>query len=155
MPQTYEQRLTALIQIIGPDIKALNVAKGDLNALPTAAKANLVSAIAEVYQIANAIQSGVSQATLNNAIAALRDELRAGAGAALDTFAEVAAQLLTDESAAAALAIAVNNRVRFDAAQMLNVAQQTQALANIGAIAASAIGNPDVDLAALYVAAKA
>ena len=92
---------------------------------------------------------GSTQAAIDTAINNLRSELRAGAGAALDTFSEVAAQLQADESAAAALATAINNRVRFDEAQNLSAAQQLQACTNIG------IGNPDVDLISAYNTAKA
>ena len=142
---TLEQRLNNLAAAIGADIKALRDADGSLSSLPTNAKNNLVSAIAEVYAMAN---GGANQTAIDAAINNLRSELRAGAGAALDTFAEVAAQLEADQSAAAALATAINNRVRFDEAQNLSVAQQLQACTNIG------IGNPDVDLISAYNAAK-
>ena len=97
----------------------------------------------------NGSNQGAVDAAISTAINDLRNELRAGAGAALDTFAEVAAQLQADESAAAALATAINNRVRFDEAQNLSAAQQLQACTNIG------IGNPDVDLISAYNTAKA
>ena len=168
---TLEQRLSLLATAIGADVKALKLADGDLTALSTTAKTNLVAALNEVYALANS-GSSVILDTANNtitnktwsankidsamtaAIAALRTELRAGAGAALDTFAEVAAQLAADEGTAAALATAVGNRVRFDAAQALTGAQQIQARSNIAAQDAAAIGNPDADLAAAYVTAK-
>ena len=143
---TLEQRLNSLASAIGADIKALRNADGVLSSLPTAAKNNLVAAIAEVYTMAS---GGSTQVAIDTAINNLRSELRAGAGAALDTFSEVAAQLQADQSAAAALATAINNRVRFDAAQNLSAAQQLQACTNIG------IGNPDVDLISAYNTAKA
>lgn len=143
---TLEQRLNSLAAAIGADIKALRDADGSLSSLPTNAKNNLVSAIAEVYAMAN---GSANQTAIDTAINNLRSELRAGAGAALDTFAEVAAQLEADQSAAAALATAINNRVRFDEAQNLSAAQQLRACTNIG------IGNPDVDLISAYNAAKA
>lgn len=143
---TLEQRLNNLASAIGADIKALRDADGSLSSLPTTAKNSLVSAIAEVYAMAN---GGANQTAIDTAINNLRNELRAGAGSALDTFAEVAAQLQADESAAAALSTAINNRVRFDAVQTLTVAQQLQACTNIG------IGNPDVDLITAYNTAKA
>ena len=143
---TLEQRLNNLASAIGADIKALRDADGVLSSLPTTAKNNLVAAIAEVYTMAS---GGASQAAIDLAINSLRSELRAGAGAALDTFSEVAAQLQADASAAAALATAINNRVRFDEAQNLSAAQQLQACTNIG------IGNPDVDLTSAYNTAKA
>lgn len=127
---TLQARLAALITAVGTDIKAINTALAGIGA-------------------------SISQGDLDDAIAALRNELRAGAGAALDTFAEIEAQLLADESAAAALATAIGNRVRFDAASALTAPQKEQARDNIGAQDAAAIGDPDVDLVTLYTAAKA
>ncbi len=48
---------------------------------------------------------------------------------------------------------AVNNRVRFDAAQSLTVAEQLQARSNIGAVAATDVGNTDTDFVAVFVGA--
>ena len=48
---------------------------------------------------------------------------------------------------------AVNNRVRFDAAQSLTVAEQLQARSNIGAVAASDVGNTDTDFVAVFLGA--
>lgn len=176
-----DARLLALVNAIGPDIKALKTADGTLANLSTTAKGNLVAALNEVYALAagaagaapilDSAGDGVIDKTWSAnkifdeialAINSLRTELRAGAGAALDTFAEVAAQLATDESAAAALTTAVGNRVRFDAAQGLTAPQQVQARSNIAAADAvalasltTAVGNTDQDLAAAYVTAKA
>lgn len=114
-------------------------------------EARLVSFAQAVGADIKALQSsgGVTQTYVDTSVAALRNELRAGAGAALDTFAEVAAALADDDTVAAALATEIANRVRFDAAQSLSGPQQAQACANIG------VGNPEVDLTAAYVAAKA
>lgn len=181
MPMTTEQRLIALVTEIGPDIKALKTADGDLSLLTTAQKTNLVGALNEVHALATANSplsliddnagDGNSDkvwsadkafSALNEAIIALRNELRGGAGAALDTFAEVAAAMAADDTVAAALADAVAKRVRFDAPQALSVAEKAQARDNIGAASAAdltaltaALGNTDVDLLALYNAAKA
>lgn len=170
---TTEQRLIALAQAVGADVKALRLAAGDLTALSTTAKGNLVAAINEVMALAQASSGAAILDTAGDGdtahtwsadkigdtilaqINALRTELRAGAGAALDTFAEVAAQLAADESAASALSTAVSNRVRYDAAQALTAPQQAQARTNIGAADASLFGNTDADLVAAYVAAKA
>lgn len=110
----------------------------------------VVNAIgADVKALYAAVNGFASTAYVDSAVAAAKTELRAGAGPALDTFAEVAAQLAADESATTALAMAVANRVRYDAAQTLNAAQQLQACDNIG------IGDPDFDLLAAYNTAKA
>jgi len=116
-----ETKVLSFVQAVGADIKALYAA----------------------------VAGFASEGYVDSSVTALRTELRAGAGAALDTFAEVAAQLEADEGAAAALATAVANRVRYDAAQSLSAGQQLQACQNIG------LGNPDQDLVAAYVTAKA
>ena len=44
-------------------------------------------------------------------------------------------------------------RVRFDAPQVLTTLEQEQALSNIGAVASSAIGDPETDFVVLFEAA--
>jgi hypothetical protein len=125
-----QTKLAALITAFGADIKAINTALSGMG-------------------------GSITQGDIDDAIAALRLELRAGAGPALDTFAEIEAQLTADAGTAAALAAAIANRVRFDAAQGLTAPQKAQARDNIGAQDAALIGDPDADLVALYNAAKA
>jgi hypothetical protein len=166
-----EAKLLALVNAVGPDIKALKTADGDLTALTTANKSNLVAALNEVRTLASGGGALINDAAGDGivdkvwsankvfdeiavAISNLRTELRAGAGAALDTFAEVAAQLAADEGVASALATAVAARVRFDAVQALSAGEKTQARSNIGAADAAAVGNTEQDLVAAYVAAK-
>lgn len=153
---TLEVRLTALAQAIAGDVKALNANQGSLATLNTTVKSNLVAAINEVLTIANAAGGGdATQTDITNAINSLRTELRAGASAALDTFAEVATQLATDQTAAASLATAVGNRVRFDASQTLDSTQKSQARSNIGAVSTDDVGNTDNNLVTVYNTAKA
>lgn len=169
-----ENRLISLAQAIGADIKSLRQADGSLSSLTTTAKSSLVAAINELYDLVGAVGGG---ATIDDAAGdgattvtwsadkivdsiaaaqlAVKNELVNGAGAALDTLAELAAALGNDPSFAATLAGEIANRVRYDAAQTLTAAQQTQALANIGAQSAAAIGDPDRDLVADYTATKA
>lgn len=168
---TLETRLVALVNAIGADIKALKAADGDLTALSTTAKSNLVAAINEVYIIATTgstlINDAASLTTLDKTWSVkhisdsilqakndLRTELTNGASAALDTFGELAAALTADESTATVLATAVANRVRFDASQTLTLSQKLQARQNIDAVGTLDIGNPDADLLAAYTAAK-
>lgn len=177
-----DARLLAVVNAIGADIKALKTADGNLANLTTTAKGNLVAAINEVLGVAqSAAGGGVSindtagdgattvtwsadkiGDTVTAAINSLRSEINGGASAALDTFKEIADQLAADESTAAALATAVGNRVRFDAAQALTSPQQAQARSNIAAADAAAlttlttnVGNTDQDLVAAYTTAKA
>ena len=172
---TLEQRLIALAQAIGADIKALNLAQGSLSTLSTTAKNNLVAAINELKTaLDNAGTGGVAiddQAgdgattvtwsadkihdTIEAAKTAVKNDLTAGAAAALDTLNELAAALGNDPSFAATIAGEIANRVRFDAAQTLTQPQMAQARANIGAQSAAAIGDPDRDLVADYNTAKA
>ncbi|MFO1387386.1 MAG: hypothetical protein U1F55_14735 [Chitinivorax sp.] len=54
-----------------------------------------------------------------------------------------------------ALLAAINNRVRFDAAQTLTAPEQAQACSNMGAVAAADIGNTESDFVAVFEAALA
>lgn len=167
-----ETKIVALAQAMGADVKALRLAQGDLTALTTTTKTSLVAAINElVLLVANSGGAGIDDAaasggavtwsvgkitsSITAARNALKDELLGGAGAALDTLAELAAALGDNPNFATTIATELGNRVRYDAAQTLTAAQKIQACANIGAAELIAIGNPDRDLAAVYAAAKA
>jgi hypothetical protein len=163
---TLETRLITLASAIGADVKALRLADGDLTSLTTNTKATLVAAINELHA-ALATAGVVINDTAGNgdttvvwsadkvydeialAISTLRTDLTGGASAALDTFAELAAAISNDSSFAATIATSLGNRVRFDDVQVLNLAQQQQACANIG------IGDPNADILASYLIAKA
>ena len=158
-----ETRIVALAQAIGADIKALTAKQGDLTSLSTTAKGNLVAAINELYAaLGNKIDDMAGDGattvtwsankiydTIEAAKAAVKNELIDGSAAALDTLKELAAALNNDPSFATTIATELGNRVRFDAAQTLTTAQKLQACTNIG------VGDPERDLAADYVAAKA
>lgn len=146
---TLEQRIIALAQAIGVDIKTLYGAIGLLTALNTTDKSSLVAAINEVKAVADsATQGGITQTELDAAIQQAKDDLTNGASTALDTFAELEAALGNDPSFATTVATGLANRVRFDAAQTLTVAQKLQACQNIG------VGDPDHDFVADYNTAK-
>ena len=170
-----ETRIIALAQAMGTDVKALTAAQGSLSALGTTTKTSLVAAINELKTaLDNAVTGGV---TINDAAGdgatgvtwsadkivdaievaktAVKNDLTAGAAAALDTLSELAAALNNDPAFAATIAAEIANRVRFDAAQTLTQPQMAQARANIGAQSAAAIGDPDHDFVADYTAAKA
>ena len=172
---TLEQRLIALAQAMGADVKALLAAQGSLSALTTTAKASLVAAVNELKTAVDAaagsglsIDDGAGDGAtgvtwsadkifdaIEAAKTAVKNDLTAGAAAALDTLSELAAALNNDPAFAATIAAEIANRVRYDAAQTLTAPQQTQARANIGAQSATAIGDPDHDIVADYTAAKA
>lgn len=167
---TLETRLIAIARAVGADIKTATLARGDLAALSTTAKASLVAAINELDAAVDSLATGAgaviddaagagntaatwSADKLVAAIAAakteVRDELTGGASAALDTLAELAAALGNDPNFAATIATEIGHRVRYDAVQALTTSEQAQACANIG------VGNPEHDYVADYVAAKA
>ncbi|WEM00732.1 hypothetical protein [Delftia tsuruhatensis] len=175
---TIETRIVALAQAIGADVKALRCAQGNLCLLPTAAKNNLVAAIAELHGmvttggvvIDDSVGNGDTTVTwsadkifdsIETAMQALKSELVDGAGAALNTLKELSDALGTDPNLAATLLVSLANRVRFDEAQALTNAQKLTARNNIGAAAATdlvalaaAMGNTDHNYAAAYGAAK-
>ena len=77
------------------------------------------------------------------------DILGAGVPETLDTLKEIADKLNGDAALVANMSVALNNRVRFDEAQVLSSEQKTRACANIG------IGEPNTDFVAIYNVAKA
>lgn len=164
-----EQRLRDLAGGIAVDIKSLRLAVGDTTALSTTAKTSLVAAINEVFLMAESAAgggiaindtAGAGATTvawsadkivteLDTAISTLRAELLGGeVDAALDTFAELQARLAEDQTLAASFSTALTKRVRVDAPQTFTVAEKLQACENLG------LGDPDVDLLAIYNAAK-
>lgn len=167
-----ETKIVALAQAIGADVKTLRLAQGDLTALTTTAKTSLVAAINElVLLVANSggadIDDGATSgdavtwsvdkisSAITAAKAAVKTELVGGASAALDTLAELAAALGDNPNFATTIATELGNRVRYDAAQVLTLEQQSQARTNIGAASAAAIGDTERDLVAVYTTAKA
>lgn len=141
--------LQSLATRIATEFKTVYAEIGTLTALTTTAKGNLVAAINEV----NAKPSGSGGAAIddattttttvwsssktNTAIGSAVSGLVGSAPATLDTLNELASALGNDANFATTMTTALGNRVRFDAAQTLTAPQITQALANIGAAAAS------------------
>ena len=76
-----------------------------------------------------------------------------GADPAYDTLLELQQALQNDQTGIAALTAAIDKRVRFDAAQTLTVPEQQQARDNIGAVAATDIGDTTTDFVAIFNAA--
>lgn len=168
---TLEARLIALAQAVGTDIKTARLARGDLATLSTTAKTSLVAAINELFAAIGTAGAAINDAAGNGnttdtwsadkifdsieaAKTAVKNDLTAGAAAALDTLNELAAALGNDPNYATTIAGQIANRVRYDAVQALTVTQKVQALANIGAVATLDVGNTDRDLTADYVTAK-
>ena len=156
---TQQQRITELAQAIASDIKTLTASQGSLTALTTTNKTSLVAALNELK---TAIESATNindsatntsatwssqkiNTTINDAVTALVN----GAGTTLDTLKELSDALDNDANFATTIATQMGKRVRVDAAQTFTVEEQAQGCANLG------IGNPDTDLLAVYIAAKA
>lgn len=158
-----ETKLVAFAQAVGVDIGELITSRGDLATLTTTQKGNLVAAINELKAglgsidltaiINDAAGAGVTDKTWSadkiiSSLNQLKADIVNGAPAAYDTLKEISDYLAANDSALDSLLTAINNRVRYDAAQTLTTEQKLTACTNIG------VGNPEVDLVAAYVAAK-
>lgn len=162
---TLETRIIALAEAIGTDVKTLTTKQGNLTALTTTAKTNLVAAINEIAALVAGAGASIDDTATNgaadvtwsadkifDAIAAAKaevtDSLTNGASAALDTLKELGDALNNDANFSTTIATALTNRIRFDASQALTVEQQAQACENIG------VGDNAHDFLLEYVAAK-
>jgi hypothetical protein len=173
---TLQARITALAAAIAAESKShklmINGNAADLTALLTSNKSNLVAAVNELKGLLDDVAEQAGNAAVINdqgtgadvawsaqkialEIQAAKNALTNGASSALDTLAELAAAIGNDANFASTVTVALGNRVRFDAAQTLTPEQQAQARANIGAVAAADIGNPDTDFAAVFTAGLA
>ena len=156
---------------------------GDLTGLTTTSKASVIAAINEVNAKPTAITNDATEAvkgiielatlaevalgtdtTRAVTAAGVRQErlavkaeiLGAATPAALDTLDEIAAALGDDANFAGTITTALGNRLRVDVAtQALTTLQQTNGQTNLNVYSKTEIGNPEADLAAFYVAAKA
>ena len=160
-------RIESLVLRVAQEFNDVRAKAGNLANLSTTDKSNLVAAINELK---TALNTAVSQALAiddsqvtttstysSNKIVTLLDALKAeilgGADAAYDTLLEIQQALQSGTTGLDALLAAINLRVRFDAAQTLTAIEQAQARSNIGAVAASDVGNTDTDFVAVFNAA--
>ena len=156
-------RIETLVIRVAQEFNDVRAKAGNLANLTTTDKSNLVAAINELK--AAVVSSAViddahiaatttySSNKIVSLLDALKTEILGGADAAYDTLVEIQQLLQNGTSGLDALLAAVNNRVRFDAAQSLTVAEQLQARSNIGAVAATDVGNTDTDFVAVFVGA--
>lgn len=169
---TLETRLRDLATRVGTECKALrtliNGNAGDLSALTTTAKTNLVAALNELKAAIDAAGSApeVNDALTNTAntwssqkisdqIAAAITALTTGAPAALDTLNELAAAISDDANFASTVTTALGNRLRFDAAQVLTAPQKVQGNTNLGSASLVDTGTLDTDFVAVFNTAVA
>ncbi|CAM5479205.1 hypothetical protein [Thauera mechernichensis] len=153
-------RIESLVIRVAQEFNDVRAKAGNLANLTTTDKSNLVAAINEL-QAAVASSSAIDDAQISTSttyssskivtlLDALKAEILGGADDAYDTLLEIQQLLQNSTSGLDALLAAVNNRVRFDAAQSLSAPEQVQARSNIGAVAASDVGNTDTDFVAVF-----
>lgn len=164
-----QNRIESLVLRLAAEFKTIYGQVGTLANLSTTDKINLVAAINELrLQIetvdgktliddANSasISTTFSASKITSLLDALKADLLGGADAAFDTLKELQDAIQSDQTGIAALLAAVNARVRFDAAQALTAEEQTQARNNIGALSATAVGDPETDFVAIFESALA
>ena len=149
---TLQTNLDALVTQIGTDMGLVQddiaAALAAIAALPSVASLINDAAGAGVTNKTWSADKLVSEfaAAITAAVAQAKTEIVDGAPAAYDTLLEIASYISTDQTQAAAILLALDNRVRFDAAQALSAAEQEQAQANIGVTGAG--------LLATYIAAR-
>ncbi len=153
-------RIESLVIRVAQEFNDVRAKAGNLANLTTTDKSNLVAAINELQ--AAVVSSAViddahiaatttySSNKIVSLLDALKTEILGGADAAYDTLVEIQQLLQNGTSGLDALLTAVNNRVRFDAVQTLTAPEQAQARSNIGAVAASDVGNTDTDFVAVF-----
>ena len=155
-----QTQLNSFVLRVAEEFNTVKGRTGTLTALTTTDKSSLVAAINELKAaVASstviddaqiAATSTYSSSKIVALLDALKSEILGGADAAYDTLLEIQQLLQSGTSGLDALLAAVNHRVRFDAAQSLTVAEQSQARSNIGAVASSDVGNPDTDFVAVF-----
>lgn len=158
-----QTRIESLVLRIAQEFNTLNSKTGALASLTTTDKSSLVAAINELQAAVTsgtgiddvnvALTTTYSSSKIVSLLDTLKAEILGGADAAYDTLLEIQQLLQDGTTGLDALLAAVNNRVRFDAPQTLTVPEQTQAHSNIGAVAATDVGNTDTDFVAIFEAA--
>lgn len=152
-------RIESLVIRVAQEFNDVRAKAGNLANLSTTDKSSLVAAINELQAAvaSNVIDDGqvattstYSSSKIVSLLDALKAEILGGADAAFDTLVEIQQLLQNGTSGLDALLAAVNNRVRFDAAQTLTAPEQAQARSNIGAVAISDVGDTDTDFVAVF-----
>ena len=153
-------RIESLVIRVAQEFNDVRAKTGNLANLTTTDKSNLIAAInelkaavvssSEIDDANIAISSTYSSSKIVTLLDALKSEILGGADAAYDTLLEIQQLLQNGTTGLDALLAAVNNRVRFDAAQTLSAPEQEQARSNIGAVAASDVGDTDTDFVAVF-----
>lgn len=141
----------------------------DLSSLTTGQKTNLVAALnwlhTEVQNIggsssgiddeATATTTTWSSTHISSRIQQAITDLVDDAPTALDTLSELAQAISDNQEGIGGIVTALEHRVRHDADQELEPDAQARARSNIGAVAASDIGDSETDFVAVYEAGLA
>jgi capsid protein len=153
-------RIESLVLRVAQEFNDVRAKTGNLASLTTTDKSSLVAAINELKAavVASgsiddtqvATTSTYSSSKIVTLLDTLKAEILGGADAAFDTLLEIQQLLQDGTSGLDALLAAVHHRVRFDAAQSLTAAEAAQARSNIGAVAASDVGDTDTDFVAIF-----
>lgn len=153
-------RIESLVIRVAEEFNDIRAKAGNLANLTTTDKSSLVAAINELQAavvsatVIDDAQVSAASTYSSTKIVALLDVLKAdilgGADAAYDTLVEIQQLLQSGTSGLDALLAAVNLRVRFDGVQTLTAEEQAQARSNIGAVAATDVGNTDTDFVAVF-----
>lgn len=150
---------------IATECKSIRSVTGDKASLATVDKTSLVAAINELKGALTATAEILDSAGAGNTtktwsadkiiteINAAKTAILNGAPAAYDTLIEIANKLSSEDGAISSLLTAVGNRVAFDQAQTLTSPQKAQAIANIGAISATDVGDVNANFVATFEAA--
>ena len=157
-----QTQLNSFVLRVAEEFNTVKGRTGTLTALTTTDKSSLVAAINELKAaivtavMIDDLQVSTTTTYSSNKVVTLLDALKAdilgGADPAYDTLLELQQALQNDQSGIAALTSAIDKRVRFDAAQTLTVLEQQQARTNIGAVAATDIGDVATDFVAIFEA---
>ena len=158
-----QTQLNSFVLRVAEEFNTVKGRTGTLTALTTTDKSSLVAAINELKAaivtavMIDDLQVSTTTTYSSNKVVTLLDALKAdilgGADPAYDTLLELQQALQNDQSGISALTSAIDKRVRFDAAQTLTVLEQQQARTNIGAVAATDIGDVATDFVAIFEAA--
>lgn len=159
-----QTKLQDVLTRIGTEFKAVRAVTGQLSALSTTNKTNLVAALNELKNlidtaaVLNDAATGSTTSTLSankisQLIATAKSEILGGASSAFDTLLEIQNALAADDADINGLLTAVNNRVRYDAAQALSAGQKAQALTNIGGVSTDDIGDVNTNFVTVFESA--
>lgn len=153
-----QTQINSFVLRVAEEFNSVKARTGVLGDLSTTDKSSLVAAINELKAaVLTAIDDETARTTTTysstkivSLLDVLKTEILGGADPAYDTLVELQRALQDDQSGIAALTAAIDKRVRFDAAQSLSAAEKAQARSNIGAVAATDVGDTATDFVALF-----